>query len=451
MLMLEPVHHMMFTGIRIDQKKKKENQESSIEEWKHEQELLDKLTGYVNFNAEGKKIVPEYLYGELKLGKKTKRGKITTNEAAIRTIMAECKGKINNLKTLAAKEQYIRGYLTCLQILRVRGVRKRISSYLGLQIKKGVLVGSKSLEDDDGRIRGTISVGGTETGRFSHSKTIWGTGVNLATIPRKLRSMFIADDGCELAELDLNRGESWIYAHLSQDPELLRIHIDGLDFHAETAATISEAFGTNLSVEWIIEHKDEEAYKIRFIGKKVNHASSYRMKAFKGAESVNQEADETGIVVSVSEFNTARKLWLKRYSYVPDLWWPSIERELDRTRTMITPYGRIHQFHDRWGEDLFKSATAYVPQSTSVDYLNRGFLNVYHQFVKPKAWDLKILAQTHDSLLVQYKEDCRDECLNEVAHAMSSTLVINDREFSIPIEVQYGQSWRDTKSFKLTT
>jgi len=320
-----------------------------------------------------------------------------------------------------------------------------------MQIKKGTLAGEVPLEDEDGRIRGTISVGGTETGRFSHSKTLWDTGVNLATIPRKLRSMFIADDGYELAELDLNRGESWVYAHLSQDPELLRIHLDGLDFHAETAATISSAFGEkDLSVDWIIEHKDDEAYKIRYLAKRVNHASSYRMKAFKGAESVNKEADETGIVVSVSEFNAARKLWLERYEYVPNVWWPSIESELDRTRTMVTPYGRVHQFHDRWGEELFKAATAYVPQSTSVDYLNRGFLKVYHQFVKPGAWGLKILAQTHDSLLIQYKLGCRDECLNEVARAMTSTLVINDREFSIPVEPQYGQSWGSTKTFKLS-
>jgi len=238
----------------------------------------------------------------------------------------------------------------------------------------------------------------------------------------------------------LNRGESWVYAHLSEDPELLRIHEDGLDFHAETASTISTVFGDALTVDWIIENKDDDAYKIRYLGKKVNHASSYRMKAFKGAETINNEAEDTGITVTVGEFNEARKLWLKRYSMI-ETWWKEIESQLDRSRTLTTPYGRVHQFHSFWGEDLFKSATAFVPQSTSVDYLNRGFLRVHHELVVPDAYGLQILAQTHDSLLIQYDEGERDNVIPLVMECLTSSLTIKQRTFTIPVEAQYGQSW----------
>ena len=457
-LMLEPVHAMMANGIRVDQEKKHQLREETIDKWNREQDLLDDIVGVPesrSFNVSSHKQVAGFLYGHLGMPKRTRKDRKTgktrlrTDEDALRAMLAECRDKVNTLKTDSAKSRWMQAALTCFYTLRVRGVRKKISSYLGMRIKDGRLKGERPFEDDDGKIRGTISVGGTETGRFSHSKTLWGTGINLATVPRELRCMYIADDGYEIAEFDLNRGESWVYAHLSEDPELLRIHLDGLDFHSETAATISVAFGDPLSVDWIIEHKHGSAYKIRYLGKKTNHASSYRMGAFKGAETINEEADETGITVTVREFRKAQDLWLSRYHYVKELWWPSIEAQLNKDRTMRTPYGRVHQFHDAWGEELFKSATAYVPQSTSVDYLNRGFLRVHHRFVKTGAWGLQVLAQSHDSILVQYLAQHRHEAIPEISNALASTLTIKGRKFTIPIEASYGPSWGETTEYKL--
>jgi len=447
MLMLEPVHAMMATGIRIDQAEKKRLQEEAIKDWDKTQALLNLQTSrYLNVGS-GPQVI-SVLYKELKMPERRLKKKLTTNEDALRSIMAECKHKVETLSQEGAKDRWRQGYITCHYILKIRGLRKQISSYLGLHIDKGELAGESAFEDEDGRIRGTISVGGTETARFTHSKTLWGTGINLATVPRKLRSMFIPDDGYEFAEFDLNRGESWVYAHLSEDPELLRIHEQGLDFHAETASTISQAFGDPLTVDWIVENKEGSAYKIRYVGKRVNHASSYRMGAFKGAASVNEEAEETGVTVTVAQFTEARKLWLEKYFMISNSWWKEIERELSESRTLVTPYGRIHQFHDAWGESLFKTATAYVPQSTSVDYLNRGYLKVYHLFEKLGAWGLKVLAQTHDSILIQYLAKHRAEVIPSVLEVLPSRLTIKNREFSIPVEAGVGMSWRKLEGYR---
>ncbi|MEE8113076.1 MAG: DNA polymerase [Nitrososphaerales archaeon] len=450
LLMLEPVHAMMATGIRIDQAEKKRLQEQAITSWDETQTLLNQITSrYLNVSS-GKQV-NSLIYDELGMPRKYKRGvrgkakRLTSDEAALRAIMAVCKNKVDTLTRDDSKDRWREGYIVCHQILKIRGLRKQISSYLGLSIDKGELAGPTKFEDEDGRIRGTISVGGTETARFTHSKTLWGTGINLATVPRKLRSMFIPDEGYEFAEFDLNRGESWIYAHLSEDPELLRIHTEGLDFHAETASTISEAFGDYLTVDWIVEHKNNGSYKIRYVGKKVNHATSYRMKPFTGAESVNAEAEDTGVTVTVAQFREARELWLEKYFMIENAWWPEIEATLSDTRTMVTPYGRIHQFHDAWGESLFKAATAYVPQSTSVDYLNRGYLKVYHKLEVPGL--LRVLAQTHDSILTMYKIEHRDEVIEQVLDILPSSLHIKGREFTIPVEAQYGKSWLDMTDY----
>ena len=446
-LMLEPVHEMMATGILLDQKEKRKLQTYALIQWKEDQATLDTIVGGP-LNVNSPKEVPWFLYTHLGMPVRKKKKKVTTDEKALRATMAHCQNKIEVLANESAKFRWKQGYLACKYILKVREKRKEISSYLGLGIKAGVLDGEVPFEDPDGRIRGKISVGGTETGRFSHSKTSWGTGINLATVPRDLRSMFIAEDGYELAEFDLERGESWVYAHLSEDPELLRIHTEGLDFHAETAATTSSVFGDPVSVDWIVKNKDDKAYKLRFTNKKINHATAYRMGAQTGADSVNAEAEHTGVTITLSQFKEAQRLWHDKYFMIKSRWWPEIERQLSNTRSLTTPYGRIHEFHSAWGEELFKTATAYVPQSTSVDYINRGFLKVYHQYEKPGAWGLKVLAQTHDGLLVKYKEGNRNDVIPHVIDALTSELTIKGRTFSIPVEANYGNSWGQLSPFK---
>jgi DNA polymerase I-like protein with 3'-5' exonuclease and polymerase domains len=453
-LMLEPVHWMMRKGIKIDPEEESRLRETAIKEWAQQQHILDRVVGMKegeHLNVESKKLIPYLLYDHLKLPKRTKKGKVRADEAALRDLMAYCRSKFESLKSESAKVPYMTGYMVCRQIINIRRRRKQLSSFLGVHVKHGSIHSGSQLKDPDGRVRSTVSVGGTKTGRFSHSKTLWDTGLNLATVPMSLRSMFVPDEGFELAEFDLNRGESWIYAHLSEDPELLRIHTEGLDFHAETAAAISVAFDPQpRTVEWIIENKDGEAFRLRYLGKRVNHASAYRMRAFKGAEVVNKEADETGVTVTVAEFNKAHEIWLRKYWGVPGKWWPEIEKTLEKTRTLVTPFGRKMVFHDRWGEKLFRDATAYVPQSTAVDYINRGFLEVHYEFVKTGAWGLSVLAQTHDSILVQYRSECRDEAIPSIAETLGKLeLTIKGRTFKIPIEASFGPNWRDLEAYRL--
>jgi len=441
--MLEPVHAMMEVGIRIDQKEKKKLQDLALARWTDYQERLDYVIGgHLNVESKaGPKSVPNLLYGHLGLPRRTRKKKLIADETALRSLMAECKHKIDTLTQESAKYKWHQGYIACYYILKIRGVRKQISSYLGLQIIKGELGGPTDFEDVDGRLRGTASVGGTKTARFSHSKTQWGTGINSATVPKETKSMYIADKGCELAEFDLERGESWVYAHLSQDPELLRIHTEGLDFHAETAAAISSAFGKPLEVDWIVRNKEGLSFKIRYVGKRTNHATAYRMGHLMGAEVINEEAEDTKVTVTAAQVKEAQRIWHDKYFMIKNGWWPDITRQLEATRTLKTPYGRVLQFHDAWGQSLFKEATAYVPQSTSVDYINRGFLKVYHMFVKMGAWGFKILAQTHDSILTQYNIEYRDEVIPSVIEALTSELTIHNRTFSIPVEASFGQNW----------
>ncbi len=117
------------------------------------------------------------------------------------------------------------------------------------------------------------------------------------------------------------------------------------------------------------------------------------------------------------------------------------EIQLDKNRTLDTPYGRKRTFYDHWGDDLFKEATAYVPQSTSVDYLNRGMLAVYRKLVVPGFHQLRLLHQQHDSIVVEYEEGKRDFVLPAIIELLEDTVEIKGAQFSIPIETKYGPRW----------
>jgi DNA polymerase I-like protein with 3'-5' exonuclease and polymerase domains len=439
-----PVFHMERTGIRINLDERKRLKEQYQSEWDEAQMKLNGLAGG-ELNVNSPKQMKDFLYRDLKLPVRKSHGRVTADESALRALLGFSEDKMQNMKTKTGRMKYVRCALAIKQILRIRAKRKRLSSYLNIDI------------DDDGRMRTLLCVGGTETGRFSSSKTSWGTGCNLQTIPRELRTMFIPDDGFELAEFDLNRGESWIYSHISEDPLMMKIHLDGDDFHAITAAAISEAFGEHRSSKEIIEgYANDEAwaYKLRYLGKRFNHASSYRMGPFRATEVINGAADDTGITIVVSQAKRAQSLWKQIYFGMGG-WWDWIERELNKTRSMTTPYGRKREFHDFWSTELFKQATASVPQSTSVDYLNCGMLGVYHNLVVPEVCGINLLHQNHDSILVQYPVERRNEAIPLIQQELTkySVKIKGHRtgtvyDVKIPVEASFGLNWRELATWK---
>lgn len=439
MSLLEPVHYMMHKGVKIDQQKKAEFSRKYHARWEAKQKKLNAITPYDELNVYSSKQIKEWLYEVLNLPPRRYNGKLTTREDKLRNLMSLCHRKVKELKTEKAKDRWLRGMLSIMLILQIRGLRKRIGNYIDIDI------------DPDFRMRCTLSVGGTETGRFSARKTLWDTGCNMQTIPHELRGMFIADDGKELGEFDLNRGESWIYSHLAEDPVMMEIHQEGRDFHAVTAEVLSRHFSDR---EWTAEEihvgaketGNEEAYKLRYLGKRCNHAFAYRMGPHRAMEVINSESDDTGITVRVKDTKIAQKLWTNKYIGIPQ-WWDDIENELNENRQLVTPFGRRRKFFDSWGSDLFKEATAYVPQSTSVDYLNCGMLRVYHELVKPGKYGIELLHQNHDSILVQWDEGKRDEAIQAIRERMKREVEVNGHPITIPIEPEFGRNWGDLTEY----
>ncbi|HHH84503.1 MAG TPA: hypothetical protein ENL15_00960, partial [Firmicutes bacterium] len=140
-------------------------------------------------------------------------------------------------------------------LLEYRKIQKILSTYI-LPYLDAV--------DERGRLHSTLDYCGTATGRLSSKNP------NLQNIPiygewgKRMRQLFVADDGYQLVSADYSQMELRIMAHYSGDENLISIFREGGDIHSETARRL---FGT----------ADQE---MRHRAKAVNFGIIYGQSAF---------------------------------------------------------------------------------------------------------------------------------------------------------------------------
>ena len=230
---------MQMRGVKLDQSVRLK----ALAEYEGEtRELEAKLEAAVGrvVNVMSPKQLKELLYDELNLPPQYKKGTtaLTTDEEALETLSNKFNSPIFDL------------------ILTIRGNRKLIGTYLN--------------EDggEDGRIRCSYVIGGTETGRLSSRQSVFGSGTNLQNIPKGVcRRMFIADKGKVFIEADLSQAEARVVAYLSEEDRLIDLFDKGVDIHKHVASWIF-----NKPVEQVTTGDKESE---REIAKHLIHASNY--------------------------------------------------------------------------------------------------------------------------------------------------------------------------------
>lgn len=151
------VLRMMLRGVRVDKERKEALTIELLDAIASRHTWLEAVVGRV-LNPKSPKQMKEFFYDELGLPvqKVYKTGKPTTNEAA--------------LSALALKEPLIKPITDCISELRSLGV------FLSTFVKAPL--------GEDGRLRSSYNIAGTETYRWSSSKDAFGTGLNLQNIPK---------------------------------------------------------------------------------------------------------------------------------------------------------------------------------------------------------------------------------------------------------------------------
>jgi DNA polymerase I-like protein with 3'-5' exonuclease and polymerase domains len=249
---------------------------------------------------------------------------------------------------------------------------------------------------------------------------------------------------------DLAQAESWIVAYLANEQTIKHVLQNG-DFHRETG---QKALNKYTDEAWdTLESSIKKV--LRYTGKRYNHASAYRMGPFRAAEVINKDSDKPPYVtVSIAESKMYYAAWHSYYNIKP--WWQQIEYELDRGRTLVTPYGRSRYFFNTWGDELFKEATAFVPQSTVADHMNGcvqdelgiegGVMGVWRKYVLTE--EIKIINQSHDSILCEIHKDKVLDLCPLIQKELLRPLIVNGEELTIPVDCEIGERWGELKEQK---
>lgn len=266
-----------------------------------------------------------------------------------------------------------------------------------------------------------------------------------------IRSMYIASPGKVLLAFDFSQAESWVVSRLA-DCKAMKQALDRAgtvyDIHYTTAR------GMYSYPEEKIPSKDE-----RYMGKKFNHSCSYGTTYLMIAHTINSEAIYPPyLTVSNPEAKRLHEKWLALYYEIP-IWWIDIQRKLDQDRTLRTPYGRERVFYQRWGNELFKEAYAFIPQSTVGDHclghvqpelgIEGGVRGIYKYIAKPSNGDVNILNSSHDSVILECPTSMQDEVAQQAYKLLKRPLVVNGEEFTIPIDAEVGHAWGNLEVMKL--
>ena len=388
---------MEYEGVYVDK-------EELIEFGQELQGKIEQLTKEIHeiageqFNINSPKQLGEILFEKLKLTvhKKTKNGYSTD---------VDILEKLRNESPIIEK------------ILEYRKVSKLNSTYV-----EGML---PFINPKTNRIHTQFHQTVTATGRISSSNP------NVQNIPTReelgkmLRKVFKAEKDRVFIDADYSQIELRIFAHVSDDKEMIKAFQNEEDIHSQAA---SKVFGVDIN---------EVTPELRSKAKAVNFGIVYGISDFGLAERIG---------VTKKDAKKYIEQYLEKYS--------GIKQFMDSIPEQVKEQGYV--------ETLFKRRR-YVPeiksnnymvrqfgiraamnmpiQGTAADIIKMAMINVYNELRKQNLKS-KLILQVHDELLIETYEDEKEVVKNILKNCMEN--VIN---LSVPLKVDIneGKNWNEAK------
>lgn len=352
------------------------------------------------FNPDSPKQLAEVLFGEDELAlpviKKTKTGASTDSSV---------------LEELAAEHE-----LPGL-ILDYRKLTKLLSTYL-----KAL---AQCINPQTGRVHTSFHQAGTVTGRLSSSKP------NLQNIPirseegRKIRSAFVADQGCVLLSADYSQVELRMLAHFCRDETLMNAFVEDRDIHRIVAA---EVFHVPI---------DEVTPEQRSRAKTVNFGIIYGQTAFGLSRTLRIPRGEAAEFI---------KAYRERFPRIDGFLAECIAKAKS-DGYVETIFGRRRKIAEIDARNPQRRALAErlainsVVQGSAADLIKQAMVNISRRIHKENR-PSKMLLQIHDELVFELPQDAveteKDMIVSEMAGAI---------ELSVPLKVDcgVGPNWMDAK------
>lgn len=342
----------------------------------------------------------------------------------------------------------------------------------------------KLVPDADGRIRTSYDIVGTNTGRLSSRASMslrfdgddWeSTGTNLQNVTKELRDCFIPDSpDFDFWQFDLSGADGWTVgaelAHLGHSA-MLDDYLAGikpalvLDLMLRERAAGRNPAAVNLLPRSEIKRltreikRDYDAHAGEklpdgrdydwqyFCCKKVAHGSNYGGEENKIAELIFNDSDGS-IVITPKDAGLYQSYYKLRYKTDARNDW--IRTVLSKTSCVTASCGIRRQFFGiRGGRDvddeIVRQASSFNPQANTTYTTNKALEAMWYDpenrrgngslFVEP-------LIQVHDAFCGQYPVKIRDWARGKFKPWFKHTIRVSGIEVTIPVEGNYGTSWK---------
>lgn len=353
---------------------------------------------------------------------------------------------------------------------------------------------NKLVTNEDGRIRSSYDLVGTNTGRLSSRasqalrlvreelkksvKVYWDeTGTNLQNVTKDLRCCFIPDSpDHDFWQFDLSGADGWtVAADLAAlgHPAMLEDYLAGIkpalvlnlmlkEYEAgRDPAKINLLTREELKVRTKSLKADYDSHSGQkdssgrdydwqyFCCKCCQHGSNYGGQPPKLAELIFVNSDAQ-ITVSIKDAGLYQYFYKLRYKTdVRNDW---IKRELSDKGYLIAACGIRRQFYGirnrRDPEDsVVREASSFEPQANTTWATNRALERLWYDPSNRTSngrLHVEHLLQIHDALAGQYKSKHREWCGGKLKEWFCNPLVIHGIPVTIPAEGNYGTDWKNT-------
>ncbi len=414
-------------GILIDQTARLNlTQELEAEASALEGTLNELMCREVNPRSPDQIMVVFYEDCHLTVQKNRKTGQPTTAEEVLEKIKKQTVSVVGNYSNAEKRAFKQRASEVAVLLLKYRDIEKQVET---LHAKL-----------HNGRMRTTLTVGGTESYRLSATKSHGGDGVNIQNQDKRLRRMYIPDPGFDMGQMDQERAESLTVAYCSGDKGYIAAHL-----RENTHVVVARLLWPKMP--WKGDESDKALAKSQtHEGKPVEGAG--RSSMYDLAKSVQH-----GLNFLLTPNGLARHAHLTEiaaqaaydayFSAFPGIleWHDAVIAEVRDTGIVHGPggYHRVF-FGRRWDRATWREAISFIPQSVVAFTNHIVFKRLYYELTCD---DFKVLSHGHDSVLFQIRKLTMMDYKGEIERLSRVTWPTKGGMMTIPFEIKIGRNWKE--------
>lgn len=309
--------------------------------------------------------------------------------------------------------------------------------------------------DPDGRLRGTYNIGGTETWRFSMSKSSSGSGRSLHNIEASLRQIFCSDEGYKFCNIDEetaeSRGVGWLAYIVSGKANYLKACESG-DLHTYVARLVWPTLGWTGDIKQdkkIAQTPFYREFTYRDMAKRGGHATNYLTTPPTMAKHLK---------IPVEVCRTFQQLYFDTFPEIK-IWHSWTATQLHTCGYLDNPFGfRRFFLGRRYSDDTLRQAIAHVPQSTISIIAKIGLFRIWKEFPQ-----CLVQHENHDNVVFQYPEDQEMEIVPKAIKLMElrippdllikgldreKRMYYTDIDLVIPCSAKIGWIWAEKEDLE---